>query len=210
MTPIEERNRLLGERVVAALKARHFDAYYCADADAARATALSLIPEGSSVTWGGSATIKEIGLTEALKAGNFSVFDREEIAPEERGAFMRAHYFTDYYLASANALTEDGVILNMDGNGNRVAALIWGPERVILLVGINKVAKDLDAGIARVRGTAAPINAQRFPLSTPCKRTGQCADCKSPDSICATMTAMRICRPAGRITVILFGENAGF
>ena len=98
----------------------------------------------------------------------------------------------------------------MDGMGNRVASLIYGPKNVLMLVGINKIVKNHEAAIARVRGTAAPINAQRFDVGTPCKKTGRCADCRFPDSICCTMTVMRLCRPQGRIKVLLFGEEAGF
>ena len=211
MTPTEERNKKLGESVVKALRARHFEAVYCENADEARAEAFSRIPAGSSVFWGGSMTIRDIGLTGALKAaGDREIYDRETVPPAERMAYLQEHYFSDFFLGSANALTEDGILLNMDGSGNRVAAMIWGPKKVILLVGINKVVKDFDAGIARVRSTAAPINAQRFDIDTPCKKSGRCADCKSPDSICDTFTVMRLCKPAGRITVILFGENYGY
>lgn len=211
MTPTEERNRKLGESVVKALRARHFEAVYCESADEARAEALVRIPAGSSVFWGGSMTIRDIGLTGALKAaGDRHIYDRETVPPAERQAYLAEHYFSDFFLGSANALTEDGIILNMDGTGNRVAAMIWGPKKVILLVGINKIVKDFDAGVARVRSTAAPINAQRFDIDTPCKKTGRCADCLSESSICGTLTAMRLCRPAGRITVILFGENYGY
>ena len=211
MTPTEERNEKLGEGVVKALRARHFDAIYCKDADEARMEALARIPEGASVFWGGSMTIRDIGLTAALKAaGDREIYDRETVPPAARMEYLKEHYFSDFFLGSANALTEDGIILNMDGSGNRVAAMIWGPKKVILLVGMNKVVRDFEAGVARVRSTAAPINAQRFDIDTPCKKTGRCADCKSPDSLCGTLTAMRLCRPAGRITVILFGENYGY
>jgi hypothetical protein len=206
----QERNRRLGEGVVAALRARHFGAQYCETAADAVREATRLIPAGASVTFGGSVTIRETGLVAALKAGDYQVFDRDEIPPAERGDFVREHYFSDVYLSSVNALTEDGVIYNMDGMGNRVASLIYGPKQVVLLVGINKIARDEAAAIARVRGTAAPTNAQRFDISTPCRKSGRCADCKSPDTICCTLTAMRACRPAGRIHVILFGEEYGF
>ena len=152
MNPVEERNEKLGESVVKALRARHFEAVYCKNADEARAEALSRIPSGASVFWGGSMTIRDIGLTAALKeAGECQIFDRETVPPAERMAFLQEHYFSDFFLGSANALTEDGVILNMDGSGNRVAAMIWGPKKVILLVGVNKVVKDFEAGVARVR-----------------------------------------------------------
>lgn len=210
MTPKQERNRKLGESVVAALTARHFDARYCETAEEAVHAALTLIPTGASVTFGGSMTIRDTGLVAALKAGKYQVYDRDEVVREERAAFMQAHWFSDWYLSSVNALSEDGVIYNMDGLGNRVASLIYGPREVLLLVGINKVAQDEESAIARVRGTAAPINAQRFDIATPCHKTGKCADCKSPDSICCTLTVTRLCRPAGRIHVILFGEEYGY
>lgn len=209
-TPIEERNDRLGESVALALRARHFDAQYCRTAEEAVSAALRLIPKGASVTFGGSMTVRDTGLVAALKAGEYRVFDRDEVPPAERTAFVQEHFFSDFYLASANALSEDGVIYNMDGAGNRVASLIYGPREVILMVGLNKIARDEESAIARVRGTAAPINAQRFDIGTPCRKTGKCADCKSPDSICCTMTVMRLCRPANRIHVILFGESYGF
>lgn len=209
-TPAEERNRRLGESVAAALCARHFDAQYCETVKEAVAAAVRLIPQGASVTFGGSMTIRDTGLVAALKEGNYRVFDRDEIPPAARTAFVHEHFFSDFFLASANAVSEDGVIYNMDGAGNRVASLIYGPREVILLVGLNKIAKDEQSAVARVRGTAAPINAQRFDITTPCRKTGRCADCKSTDSICCTMTVMRLCRPAGRIHVILFGESYGY
>ncbi len=209
-TPKTERNRRAGESVVAALRRRHFAADYCDTAAEAVALALTYIPKGASVTFGGSVTIRDTGLIAALRDGDRAVHDRDRVPPEERTAFMQAHYFSDWFLSSANAISEDGVIYNMDGLGNRVASLIFGPKNVLLLVGINKLARDGAAAVARVRGTAAPINAQRFDIKTPCKQSGCCADCKSPDSICCTLTAMRICRPAGRIRVILFGEEVGF
>ncbi len=211
MTPEKRRNRQLGESVSRALRARHFEATYYETADEAVAAAMALIPEGASITFGGSMTILDTGLVKSLKAGNWQVFDRSDVPSEERAAFTETHWFSDWYLGSVNALSEDGVLYNMDGTGNRVASYIYGPKQVLLLVGINKIAKDEAAAIARVRGTASPVNVQRFPaLNPPCKQTGRCMDCKSPDCICCTMTSMRICRPAGRIHVLLFGENYGF
>lgn len=207
--PIETRRRLLGESVVKALRARYFEAdYYPTAAEAVKA-AQSLIPLGSQITFGGSMTIWDTGLVSALSEGR-QVFDRGSVPPEERAAFVQAHYFSDWFLSSANAITEDGVIVNMDGTGNRVASLIYGPRNVLMLVGMNKITRDFEGAVARVRGTAAPINAQRFDVNTPCKKTGRCADCKFPDSICCSLTVMRLCRPAGRIHVMLFGEDAGF
>jgi hypothetical protein len=197
------------QKTADALRAHGFDAYTVKTKEEACALALSFIEKTESVTWGGSATIAEIGLIDALKKGGYLAYDRESVSPSERNAFAKAHFFSDWYLMSTNALTETGELLNMDGNGNRAAALVYGPRQVIVVAGLNKVAKDLDAAIARVRGTAAPTNAQRFPVNTPCKITGVCADCKSPDCICANMVITRLSKPAGKIKVILIGEMLG-
>ncbi len=211
VTPAEAtRNKKLGERVVKALNDRHFDAYYCENAEDAKALVLSLIPEGSSIAWGGSATLSQIGLIDAVKNGSYTLFDRDAVPVEERQNMMRQAFFSDFYLASSNAITEDGQLFNIDGTGNRVAAMIYGPKNVILVAGINKVVKSEQDAVARARNYAAPINTQRFDIDTPCKITGSCANCKSKDSICAYMVATRICRPAKKIKVILVGEHLGF
>ena len=205
-----ERYGKLGASVVKALNTRHFEAYYCSDAASAAEKLLSLIPETDTVAWGGSQTLSEIGAQDLLRARGQALIDRDTAkSPAERDALMRQALTADTFLMSSNAITEDGQLVNMDGNGNRVAALIYGPRQVIVVAGLNKVAKDLDAAIARVRGTAAPTNAQRFNINTPCKVTGTCADCKCPDSICANMVVTRLCKPNGKIKVILVGENLG-
>ena len=211
MTPTQkERYNKLGESVVKALNARHFEACYCPDIQSAAEKLLSLIPETDTVAWGGSQTLAEIGAQDKLRARGQVLIDRDTAkSPVERDALMRAALTADTFLMSSNAITEDGQLVNMDGNGNRVAALIYGPRQVIVVAGLNKVAKDLDAAIARVRGTAAPTNAQRFPINTPCKITGTCADCKSPDCICANMVVTRVCKPHKKVKVILVGENLG-
>lgn len=209
MTPKESRNKALGESVIKALKSRHFDAYYADTSDDAVRLALELINEGESVSWGGSMTIRDMGLTKAIiDSGEYTVLDRDNAKDGEDIARMA--FSCDTYLMSANALTEDGVLVNMDGNGNRAAALIFGPKSVIVLVGVNKIVRDTDAAVSRTRNTAAPINAARFNISTPCKQTGVCADCKCEDSICANLVITRLCRPAGRIKVIIVGEELGY
>ena len=206
----KERYDKLGQSVAKALHARHFEAYYCPNIQEACEKLLSLIPETDTVAWGGSQTLAEIGAQDALRARGQALIDRDSAkSPAERDALMRAALTSDTFLMSSNAITEDGQLVNMDGNGNRVAALIYGPRQVIVVAGLNKVAKDLDAAIARVRGTAAPTNAQRFNINTPCKVTGTCADCKCPDSICANLVVTRLCKPNGKIKVILVGENLG-
>ena len=195
---------------VAALKRRGFDAYATTSAEEACALALSMIDKKESVTWGGSATIFEIGLIDKLRAEGYTLHDRAEVAPTERAAFYRDHFFSDFYLMSSNAVTEEGELLNLDGTGNRVASLIFGPRRVIVFAGRNKIVPDLAAARVRVREVAAPRNAGRFDIATPCKKTGACADCLSPDTICCSMVETRFCRPSGRITVILIDSDLGF
>ncbi len=210
-TPIQLRTDKLGERVVKALERRHFEACYCRTKEEARKIALSYLPEGSSVAWGGSVSIEEIGLLDAVRHGNYSVIDRDAAySPEEKAQKMHQAFFCDTFLTSTNALSEDGQLVNIDGNGNRVAAMIYGPKQVIIVAGINKVTKTVEDALVRARTVAAPINAQRFPLKTPCLETGACADCTREDSICAYIVTTRICRPAGKIKVILVGEALGF
>ena len=160
------------------------------------------------VGMGGAMSAHEIGLVDALKNGNYNFIDRDKAA--DRRAAMLAAYDADVFLSSANAMTDDGVLVNIDGNANRVSAICQGPKKVIFIVGMNKVCADLDSAMKRARNVAAPINAQRFGLSTPCAKTGKCMDCKSPDTICCQFLITRFSRHAGRIHVILVNENLGF
>lgn len=210
-TPMESRNQKLGEKLVNELNSRHFEAYYCENAKEALEKAIELTPKGSRVSWGGSATLAEIGLKDRLREGDYEVLDRDMAqTPEEKEKIAHEAFFCDYYFMSANAISEDGQLVNIDGNGNRVAAMIYGPKNVIVIAGMNKVAKTLEDAISRARNIAAPVNAQRFPVKTPCKATGSCMDCKSPDSVCAYFAITRISRPPKKIKVILIGENLGF
>lgn len=212
MTPKETRAARLAPAIIARLEARHYNAYYAATAAEARDLVLQLMPDGSSVTWGGSMTMQACGLVEALHdAGQYDVWDRAQLPPDQdkHDFYVRA-FAADYYIASANAMTEDGLIVNIDGNGNRVAAITYGPRNVILLVGINKVCGTLDAAIDRARRTAAPINAARFDIATPCQRDGKCHDCHSTQSICNYISVMRHSFPEHRHTVILIGEELGY
>ena len=157
-------------------------------------------------------TIRDMGLPQALKErGSLEVLDRDvvESAEEKQNMYLRA-FTADVYLSSANALSEDGVIVNIDGNGNRVAAITWGPKMVIFVIGLNKVASTVEAAIARARSTASPINAQRFNINTPCSIDGTCHNCNSPESICSYIHLLRNSRNAGRHKVVLVGENLGY
>lgn len=209
-TPKQLRNEKLGAKVVKAMESRHFEAYYCGTKEEALKKALELIPEGSVVAWGGSVTMNEIGLSEALHSGNYQLIDRDAAPPEERRKLMRQGLLADYFISGANAVSEDGEIVNIDGMGNRVGAIVYGPDHVVMIAGMNKVAKTLEDAVKRARTIAAPINKQRFGGTTPCAKTGSCGDCKAEDCICCQMLVTRVCRPAGRIKVILVGEDLGF
>lgn len=193
------------------LTARHFEAYYCATAAEAREKALSLIPEGASVGWGGATSAMEIGLMDALNAGNYRTIDRDRCnTPAQREQAARECLSADVFITGANALSLDGQMVNIDGNGNRVAAIIHGPKNVLVIAGMNKVMDTLDAATARARTVAAPMNEQRFLGDTPCATTGICADCKSEACICSHLVITRHCRPTGRIKFILVGKDLGF
>lgn len=203
-----KRNDKLAEKIIAGLASRNMTGYYVHTKEEALRKALELIPEGSSVTKGGSMSVLEIGLDEALKNGNYRYCDRDA-ATDKRAAEIFA-YTADVYLGSANAITEDGVLINIDGNSNRVSAYAYGPGKLVLIVGMNKVAADVDAGMKRARNEAATINAQRFGLNTPCSKTGACINCKSPDTICCQFLITRYSRHKDRIHVILVNDNLGF
>lgn len=197
-----------GRTLVKNLQNRQFDAYYCETREEALEKALELIPKGASVGWGGATTAQQIGLLDALHSDDYRFIDRD-LAPDRVQA-MRECLLADVFVTGANALSLDGEMVNIDGMGNRVAAICYGPKSVIVIAGMNKVAHDLDAAITRARTVAAPMNKQRFPAETPCLVTGSCADCKSPGCICNQIVITRNCRPAGRIKVILVGEELGF
>ncbi len=200
-----------GQILVKNLKSRHFDAWYCENRRQALEKALELIPEGASVGWGGALSAQQIGLMDALRAGNYRAIDRDNCrTPEEKLQAARDTLFADVFLTGANALSLDGEMVNIDGTGNRAAAIIYGPETVLVIAGMNKVADTLEDAVTRARTVAAPMNKQRFPNQTPCEITGTCADCKSEGCICNQIVITRHCRPVGRIKFIIVGEELGF
>lgn len=207
----EMRNEVLANRVVKNLESRNMEAYFVKTKEEALKKALKLIPEGSSISWGGTASAKEIGLLDAVHEGNYEVYDREEAqTPELKNEIAHKALDCDFFIGSTNALAENGVMVNIDGNANRVAAFAFGPKNVLLIVGMNKVVKSEEDAMSRARNEAAPINAQRFGLDTPCSKNGMCYDCKSPDCICCQILITRYSRAAKRIKVILVDENLGF
>ncbi|TYZ24804.1 lactate utilization protein [Selenomonas ruminis] len=205
---IVKRNELLAQTVIKGLASRNMEGFYAASKEEALKLALELIPEGSTVTMGGGMSVHEIGLPAALESGNYNFIDRDKF--EDRRQAMLLAYDADVFLTSTNAMTNDGVLVNIDGNANRVSAIAQGPKKVLFIVGLNKVCGDLDGAMKRARNVAAPINAQRFGLSTPCAKTGACFDCKSPDTICCQFLITRYSLHKGRIQVILVNDDLGF
>ena len=207
---LAKRNSLLAQPMIRAMESRNHEAYYAESKEEALAKALELIPEGSKVSWGGSASIKEIGLTQALHEGNYEVLDRDLCATkEEKNAVAREAFSCDYYLSSTNAISEDGIMVNIDGNANRVAAIAFGPQNVLMIVGMNKIVKTEADAMSRAKNIAAPINAQRFG-GTPCTVTGSCVNCKSPTCICCQTLVTRFSLVPKRIKVILVNEELGY
>ena len=198
------------ETIIKHLQKRGMEGYYCADSKSAVQKALSLIPDGSTVTWGGSESIKECGLMEALKDAPVTLWDRKDVKPEDMKAFYLKAFSANVYLMSSNAITLDGQLVNIDGTGNRIAALTYGPDRVILIVGMNKVCPDLESAITRVHNVAAPPNCIRLNIENPCTKDGICHNCLSPTKICNMLHVMHFNRFPGRIQVVLVGEQLGY
>ena len=204
---MKKRNECLAKTVIKGLDSRNMTGYYAESKEEAMKKALELIPEGSTIAMGGCMSAHEIGLIDALKKGNYNYLDRDKMEPRES---LLASYDADVFLTSANAISNDGILVNIDGNSNRVSCIAQGAKKVVCIVGMNKVCDDLDGAMKRARSVAAPINAQRFNIKTPCKETGKCFDCKSPDTICCQFLITRYSRHAGRIHVILVNDNLGF
>lgn len=205
------RNEMLAGKVIKGLESRGMEGFYAGTKEEALKIALELLPEGSAVGFGGSVSVDAIGLKEAVCSGNYQVYNRSICkTEEEKREIELATLGSDFLLCSTNAITEDGILVNIDGRGNRVAGIVYGPRNVIMVVGMNKVVKTLEDAWSRARNEAAPINAQRFPLQTPCKKTGSCADCKSPDTICCQFLVTRFSKVPKRIKVILVNEELGF
>lgn len=211
MTPLQQSYKNKSEIIINALKKGNMTGYYAENHDEARSIAETLIADGSVITWGGSVTLDQIGIKEELAKRPVTLLDRSTAAnPEEQKELYRKSFSADVYLTSTNAITMDGKLVNIDGNGNRVAAMIFGPDKVIVFAGMNKVETDEASAVTRVRNQAAPPNTNRLDLNTPCSVTGFCSDCHSKDCICCHTVITRYCRTRGRIHVILIGEHLGF
>lgn len=198
--------------IIAAIEKRNMTGHYCATKEECLSLVLSLMPESSSVAWGGSESIKECGIPSALQeSGKYTVYDRSRyITPAEQKQFYALAFQSDYFFMSTNAITLDGELVNIDGAGNRLSSLIFGPEHVIVVAGMNKVVANVEEGVRRTRNIASPPNTVRLNKNTPCAVTGKCGDCMSPDCICNQIVITRRSRDKDRIHVILVNDNLGF
>lgn len=209
---IQDYYEALASTVIGNLNKRQIDAFYCSNAQKAVETALSLLPDQAVVGFGGSVTLSETGMLDALRnSSSLRLLDRETAKTvEEKEEIFRKAFFADAYFMGSNAITTDGELVNIDGTGNRVAALIYGPKEVIILAGMNKIVPSVEEAVNRVRNTATPPNCMRLNKKTPCAASGVCHDCLSPDCICNQIVITRRSGSKGRIKVILIGDSFGF
>lgn len=212
MDPQKKQWSLLAQNVIQKLKRRNMEGYYCETAEEAVELALGIVNPGETVAWGGSVTLQQTGMLDALKQReDIQVLDRDVVrSAEEKYELHLRSFGADAYFMSSNAITRDGILVNIDGAGNRAACLIYGPRKIVMLVGMNKVVADAEAGISRIRNVAAPPNCLRLKLETPCAQTGYCMNCQSKSCICGDIVITRHCKEEGRIKVILIGESLGY
>lgn len=202
---------IMAQNVISEMAKRNIEGYYVCSKEEAVQKALSFLEEGMCISWGGSMTLSQIGLLDALKEkACYTLLDRTQVPPEKVPELYHKAFFADTYLMSSNAITQKGELVNIDGTGNRVAALIYGPKQVIIIAGINKIVTDVDAALNRIHNVTAPINALRLNKETPCAKTGKCHNCLSPDCICMQTVITRNSQIKGRIKVIIVGENLGY
>lgn len=200
------------KKLVQNLSKRGMSGYYCYDSKDCVEQILALIPKGSTIGWGGSQSLIECGLMEALcqRKEEYTLYDRSLIAPENLQEFYGKLVTCDYFLMSTNAITYDGELVNVDGSGNRVACLIHGPSNVIVITGMNKLTSSITTAYDRVKNIASPCNAKRLHKNTPCCEIGKCSDCFSPDCICSNTVITRRSAIPNRIKVFLVGEPLGY
>ncbi len=208
---VKESYKIKSATIIKNLQKRNMEGYYCETKEEAKELLLSLIKKDDVVSWGGTFSIEEIGAKEALKSNDIKVIDRDTAkTPEERTKMMKAALTSDVFLTSTNAITMDGELVNIDGSGNRLAAFCYGPDSVIVVAGMNKVVRDIESGMKRIRTDACVPNAIRYNLKTPCATTGICAECTSDETICSQILVTRYCKSKNRFKVILVGEQLGF
>ncbi|KLU64393.1 MULTISPECIES: lactate utilization protein [Desulfosporosinus] len=208
----EWHNETIGRKAVEALKKNEFDAVYFATAEEAAAFIMNHVKPEMTVGFGGSMTIKNMGIQDKVNAVGGKVLDHGApgIAPEEKIAISRQEMLSDLYLCSSNAITLDGMLVNVDGLGNRVAAMSFGPKKVIIAAGVNKLCQNEAAAFARLEGIAAPMNNKRLDTPNPCTKSGVCVNCQSPTRICRVYSVMRKKPMAADITVLIIGDSCGY
>lgn len=211
MDNVKESYKIKSATIIKNLQKRNMEGYYCGTKEEAKELVMSLIKKDDVVSWGGTFTIDEIGVKEALINNDIKVIDRDTAkTPEERTKMMKAALTSDVFLTSTNAITMNGELVNIDGAGNRLAAFCYGPDSVIVVAGMNKVVRDVESGMKRVRTDACVPNAIRYNLNTPCAITGICAECTTSETICSQILVTRYSKPKNRFKVILVGEKLGF
>ncbi len=205
--------RILGAQVAAECSKKGFQAVYADSSEEALEKVLSLIPEEVAVGISGSVSVREIGAVEALeKRGNPVVqhWDPSLKTVEEKKARLLEEVSCTVHLTGTNAITQDGMLVNIDGTGNRTAAMSWGPGKIIFVVGINKICPDLESAIRRVRDVATPPNALRLGIETPCAKTGHCMNCNSPQRVCRALLILERATMGRESHVIIVGESLGY
>ena len=211
MTPKQLAFQTAVEGIIKKISLRNMEGYFFEDCDSCVKAIIQMMENGSVVSWGGSESIKECGLMDAVKSGGFTLIDRMSAkSPEEDRSLYAKAVLSDYYLMSTNAITLDGELINIDGNGNRVACLIHGPKYVIMVVGMNKLVSDIESGYARVCNIAAPANAKRLKKHTPCFDTGRCSSCLSDDCMCNHTVITRKSGIPGRIKIFFVAQELGY
>lgn len=211
MSFTKEGLKVKSATVIKNLERRNMEGYYFETVEEAVEKAMSMIKQQDTVGWGGSTTIDQIGIKKLLEEKNITVYDRDkESDPKEKVKMMKRALTSDVFLTSANAITMDGELLNIDGNGNRLAAYCYGPDSVIVIAGMNKVVTDLDVALKKARLDATVPNTFRTNSKTPCHFTGKCTECTMSDTLCGQILVTRYCKPQNKIKVILVGEDLGF
>jgi hypothetical protein len=197
---------------MAALKKNNMEALFVPDGTAAIKAVLEMIPAGATVGLGGSLTVQQIGLLEALSSGDYKLLNQyaKGLSPDKSMQLRRKGLLADFYVTGTNAVTQDGRLVNLDGVGNRVAALTFGPSNVIIVVGRNKIVDDVDQALDRIWNLAAPLNAARLNRKTPCTKTARCEDCSSPERICNHLVITERQSSAGRLTIVIVDQDLGF
>ena len=199
-------------RTIEALEKNNMNGYLVEDEEALIDKIKEIVSEGSMVACGGSMSLFETGVIDHLRSGRYNFLDRyeENLTSADMKEIYRKTFYADTYFSSVNAITEEGEIFNVDGNGNRVAAMLYGPDKVILVVGANKIVKNIDEAVKRNKAVSGPANAKRLNTDTPCSKVGYCMDCKSNDRICCEYTVIKRQRTADRMNVIFINDVLGF